>query len=108
MAEGRPVAFLVDTLKAGYLAPDVLSHDFTGSVLDLLLKRGDVPLEVSRCHINAVAANSEVARALDIQRGDSVLRFESRLFSDSGEPIDYSFSYFLPGYFDFHVVRKVG
>jgi GntR family transcriptional regulator len=108
MAEGRPVAYLVDTLRAGYLAPEALAHEFTGSILDLLLKRGDVPLEVSRCHINAVAADSEVARALDIQRGDSVLRFESRLFSDRGEPIDYSFSYFLPGYFDFHVVRKVG
>jgi GntR family transcriptional regulator len=108
MAEGRPVAYLVDTLRAGYLAPEALAHEFTGSVLDLLLKRGDVPLEVSRCHINAVAADSEVARALNIQRGDSVLRFESRLFSDRGEPIDYSFSYFLPGYFDFHVVRKVG
>jgi len=22
--------------------------------------------------------------------------------------VDYSFSYFLPGYFRFHVVRKVG
>ena len=108
LAEGRPVAFLVDTLRAGYLPPEAFGAEFTGSVLDLLLTRGDVPLEVSRCHINAVAADSDVARALDIQRGDSVLRFESRLFSDNGEPIDYSFSYFLPGYFDFHVVRKVG
>lgn len=108
MAEGRPVAFLVDTLRAGFLASDALSMDFTGSVLDLLLKRGDVPLERSRCEINAVAADSDVARALDIQRGDSVLRFESRLYSENGDPIDYSFSYFLPGYFNFHVVRKVG
>jgi len=108
MAEGRPVAFLVDTLRAGFLASDALTLDFTGSVLDLLLKRGDVPLERSRCEINAVAADSDVARALDIQRGDSVLRFESRLYSDNGDPIDYSFSYFLPGYFNFHVVRKVG
>lgn len=108
MAEGRPVAYLVDTLRAGFLVPDAFVDDFSGSVLDLLLRRGDVPLERSRCEINAVAANSDVARALDIQRGDSVLRFESRLYSDNGDPIDYSFSYFLPGYFNFHVVREVG
>ncbi len=107
-ADDRPVAFLVDTLKAGFLTSDEIGPNFTGSVLDLLLKRGVPALEHSRCEINAVAATSEVARALDIQRGDSVLRFESLLYSIEGEPIDYSFSYFLPGYFKFHVVRRVG
>ncbi|MBC8508333.1 MAG: GntR family transcriptional regulator [Anaerolineales bacterium] len=108
VADDRPVAFLVDTIRAGLLAPDAIGANFTGSVLDLLLKRGIPVLEHSRCEINAVAATSEVARALDIQRGDSVLRFESLLYSIEGEPIDYSFSYFLPGYFKFHVVRRVG
>ena len=107
-ADDKPVAFLVDTLKAGFLTSDEIGPNFTGSVLDLLLKRGVPALEHSRCEINAVAATSEVARALDIQRGDSVLRFESLLYSIEGEPIDYSFSYFLPGYFKFHVVRRVG
>ena len=108
VADERPVAFLVDTLRAGLLAPDEIGANFTGSVLDLLLKRGVPVLEHSRCEINAVAATSEVARALAIQRGDSVLRFESLLYSIEGNPVDYSFSYFLPGYFKFHVVRRVG
>ncbi len=108
VADDRPVAFLVDTLREGLLAPDEIGANFTGSVLDLLLKRGVPALEHSRCEINAVAATSEVARALNIQRGDSVLRFESLLYNIEGEPIDYSFSYFLPGYFKFHVVRRVG
>lgn len=108
LAEGRPVAFLVDSLPEGYLTSEEFGPEFSGSVLDLLLKHGDVPLERSRCEINAVAADTDVARALDIQRGDSILRFESLLYNDEGEPIDYSFSYFLPGYFKFHVVRQVG
>ncbi len=107
LADERPVAYLVDTLRQDLLVPDEIGPTFTGSVLDLLLSRGDPGLEHSRCEINAVAADSEVARALDIQRGDSVLRFESLLFNIAGEPIDYSFSYFLPGYFRFHVVRRV-
>ena len=108
MADDRPVAFLVDTLRPGLLVPDEVGDEFTGSVLDILLSRGDLVLGHSRCEINAVAAASDVARALDIQRGDSVLRFESLLYNYDGEPIDYSFSYFLPGYFRFHVVRRVG
>ncbi len=108
LAEGRPVAYLVDTLPANYLNPEDVSGNFSGSVLDLLLKRGDPPLGSSRCEIAAVAASPEVARALNIQRGDSLMVFEALLYSNDGDPVDYSFSYFLPGYFKFHVVRRVG
>ncbi len=108
MAEDRPVAYLVDTLPQKYLKPKDISGNFTGSVLDLLLKRGDPPLGSSRCEIAAVAAPPEVARALNIQRGDSLMVFEAMLFAKDGDPVVYSFSYFLPGYFKFHVVRRVG
>ena len=108
LAEGRPVAFLVDILPPGYLTPREMNADFTGSVLDLLLKRGNPPLGNSRCEIAAVAAPPEVARALHIQRGDSLMMFEAMLYTANGDPVDYSFSYFLPGYFRFHVVRRVG
>jgi GntR family transcriptional regulator len=107
-AEDRPVAYLVDTLPPTYLDPEDVSADFSGSVLDLLLRRGDPLLASSRCEIAAVAAPPEVARALHIQRGDSLLVFEAILYTPNGEPVDYSFSYFLPGYFKFHVVRRVG
>jgi GntR family transcriptional regulator len=108
LAEERPVAYLVDNLPTEYLDPEDVSINFTGSVLDLLLKRGDPPLGSSRCEIAAVAAPPEVARALNIQRGDSLMLFEAILYTKDGIPIDYSFSYFLPGYFKFHVVRRVG
>ena len=108
LAEERPVAYLVDTLPLKYLQPIDVSGNFTGSVLDLLLKRGDPPLGNSRCEIAAIAAPPEVARALNIQRGDSLMVFEAMLYSKDGDPVDYSFSYFLPGYFKFHVVRRVG
>jgi len=108
LAEDRPVAYLVDMLPLDYLASEDVRGNFTGSVLDLLLKRGDPPLGNSRCEIAAIAAPPEVARALNIQRGDSLIMFEAILFSKDGDPVDYSFSYFLPGYFKFHVVRRVG
>jgi GntR family transcriptional regulator len=72
------------------------------------LKQGNLELTSSRCEINAVTASTEVARALQIQRGDVLLRFEAFLYDASGKVVDYSFSYFLPGVFRFHVVRKVG
>jgi GntR family transcriptional regulator len=106
--ENRPIAYLVDNLTADILPPSEIQAGFTGSVLDLLLRRGDPKLFQSRTDIRAVGATSEVARALQIQRDDVLLHFVAYLYSTDGRVVDYSFSYFLPGYFRFHVVRKVG
>jgi GntR family transcriptional regulator len=106
--ENRPIAFLVDTLPADLLTPAELEAGFTGSVLDLLLRRGDPPLTSSRTEIRAVGASQEVARALQIQREDVLLHFSAQLYSQEGVIVDHSISYFLPGYFRFHVNRRVG
>ena len=107
-ADSRPIAYLVDTLPEDVLSAADLEKSFTGSVLDLLLHRGDPKLTQSRTEIKAIVAASEVARALQIQRDDVLLHFAAQLYSEAGRVVDYSFSYFLPGYFRFHVVRRVG
>jgi len=107
-AEGRPVAYLIDILPKDMLSASELETGFTGSVLDKLLKRGTPALVSSRCEINAIQATGDVARALCIQRGDVLLRFIAYLYTTNGKAIDYTYSYFLPGYFNFHVIRRVG
>ena len=103
----RPVAYLVDTLPEENLNEKDLPAAFKGSVLDYLLERGD-PLTVSRAAISATGASAEVAKALEIQRGDVLLQFVSQLYNVTGKVMDFSVSYFIPGYFNFYVVRKVG
>ena len=108
LAENRPVAYLVDVLPQDVVPLDELRGGFTGSVLDLLLRNGTPALTNSHTEIRAVAASGEIARALEIQRGDVLLLFVARLYSAAGQVVDYSHSYFLPGYFRFHVLRRVG
>jgi GntR family transcriptional regulator len=103
----RPVAYLMDTLPEEILHPDELNRKFDGSVLDFLLQRGD-PLTLSQANITATNATAEVGKMLEIQRGDVLLQIEARLFTASGKVVDHSYSYFLPGYFNFHIVRRVG
>jgi GntR family transcriptional regulator len=107
-AEGRSIAFLQDILPRDVLSLKDLEAGFTGSILDMLIRRGNPPLEKSFTEINAVSAPSRVARALEIQRGDVLLMFEADLFALDGTAVDHSLSYFLPGYFRFHVLRKIG
>lgn len=103
----RPVAYLVDTLSEEVLHPDELNGNFTGSVLDYLIQRGD-PLAISRAEVTASNATADVAKMLEIQRDDVLLQFTAKLFTGSGRVVDYSHSYFLPGHFKFHIVRRVG
>ncbi|NPV57796.1 MAG: GntR family transcriptional regulator [Anaerolineae bacterium] len=108
LADSRPVAYLIDILPQDVLTPSDLEDNFSGSVLDLLLKRQASNISNSLTEIQAVAAPSEIARALEIQRGDVLLKMTARLVAVSGRTLDYSFSYFIPGYFRFHVVRRIG
>jgi GntR family transcriptional regulator len=105
--DSRPVAFLVDTLPEDILHHKELTDKFNGSVLDYLLQRGD-PLTTSRADISAINAPADVAKMLEVQRDDVLLQFIAKLYTGSGKIVDYSTSYFLPGYFKFHVVRRVG
>jgi GntR family transcriptional regulator len=105
--ESRPIAYLVDTLPEDILTVEEVEFGFTGSVLDLLLQRGEPKLARSRTEIRAVGATSEVARPLQIQRDAVLLQFVAYLYAQDGRVADYSFSYFLPGYFRFHVIRRV-
>ncbi len=106
-ADSRPVAYLVDILPENILHSKDLPADFHGSVLDFLLARGD-RLTSSRANVSAIGGTAEVAKALEIQRGDVLLHFYSQLFDDTGKIVDYSLSFFIPGYFHFHIVRRVG
>jgi len=106
--KNQPAAFLRDILPLDVIASKDLEEGFTGSVLDLLIQRADPMPEQSRTEIKVIPAPREVARALDIQRGEALLMFEADLVDKTGRVIDHSFSWFLPGYFHFHVNRKIG
>ena len=106
-ADRRPAAYLVDTLPESILKPSDLPADFHGSVLDFLLARGD-KLGISRAVVSATNAHTDIAKPLEIQRDDVLLKFESQLFDLKNNVVDYSVSYFIPGYFHFHVNRRVG
>jgi len=103
----RAAAYLIDFLPSEFLSVEEFPKKFNGSVLDFLLTQGIVP-SVARIAVNASSAPAYVAKALEIQRGDVLLRLSSQLYLDSNQVIDYSLGYFLPGYFNFHVLGRVG
>ena len=106
-AEGCPVAHLTDVLPTEILGEEDLETGFTGSVLDLLLRHETPKLKSARTDINAVSAPPDVAKALEIQRGDVLMCFISSLYTENGLVAAFSTSFFLPGYFRFHINRRI-
>jgi GntR family transcriptional regulator len=104
----QPVAYLVDIVPTTYLRRQDLGETFNGSVLDLLIERRKPALSHSRTDIMAEAAQGALARQLHAQRGEALLKLEAQLVAQDGQVVDYSLSYFVPGYMRFHVVRRVG
>ncbi len=102
----RAAAYLVDILPDKFLSKDEFPNNFKGSVLDFMLERGDL-LTIAKIGVNASSAKTAVARALEIQRGDVLLRLSSRIYLASDKVVDYSLGYFLPGYFNFHILGQV-
>jgi GntR family transcriptional regulator len=107
MADGERVAHLTDVVPTRYLRQAELGGDFHGSVLDLLVGRGWPVLSHSRTELVAESADADLARGLHIQRGAPLLKLEAQLYAQDNQIVDYSISYFVPGYFRFHVVRRV-
>jgi GntR family transcriptional regulator len=104
----QPVAYLVDLVPTAWLSMQTLGEAFDGSVLDLFLERGSPALSHSRTDIMLEAADAMLARKLHLRRGGALLKLEAQLCARDGQIIDYSLSYFVPGHFRFHVVRRVG
>jgi len=108
LTNGSPTAYLIDVFPETLISQATLDNQFSGSVLDLLLETGNPVLALSKTEISAVHAPVDVAKALHIQRGDTLLLLNGLLFDIDGKPIDISYSYFLPGNFRLHIIRKIG
>ncbi len=107
VAAGQLVAYMVDTLPASIVSAEDMRTGFQGSVLDYLLKRGDLDLRHARADILPVPAARDQAAHLKVDPGTVLLLLEETLYTASGQIIGFSRNYFVPEFFKFHVVRRI-
>jgi len=105
--EGEPVADLRDVVPVGVLGKADLDEGFRGSVLDVLLTRGTPVLTHSRTEVLASVTTPQQSERLQVAAGTPVLRMVAQLFTYEEAVVDYSVSSFVPGYFRFHVMRRI-
>ncbi len=108
LVDAKPVAHLSDVLPIRFMRKQELGPRFRGSVLDILLKRGQPGLSFSFTRLAAIAADNELARQLEIPHKTPLLKMEAKLFALDNSVVDYSVSKFVSDFFDFHVIRRIG
>jgi GntR family transcriptional regulator len=106
--KGKPIAYLVDIVPEQFLAQSEIEASIHGSVYDLLAQKGEIPLAFSRTEIMAMNANSKLSKRLHVPLDAALILLTSQLFTHGDQVVDLSYSYFVPGQFKFHVMRRLG
>lgn len=104
--DGTPVAYMSDVALYSILAPSDIDESFNGSVLDLLRRKPDLHIARAVANIVAVNAEGDLIKRLQVEDQRALLLLEETLFSGEGLPVEFSQNYFVPEYFQFHVVRR--
>jgi GntR family transcriptional regulator len=106
LADGIPVAYMVDYTLSTILSPADIDDTFNGSVLDLLRQKPDLQVIQVQADIVALNADAFLAGKLSVKPRQAVLLLEELLFDQEGKAIEFSRNYFVPEFFRFHVVRR--
>jgi GntR family transcriptional regulator len=106
VADGRPVAYMVDLVPSSILPPAAIAGAFSGSVLDTLRQKQDVQVAQAVADIVALNADAHLAQKMAVKPGKALLLLEEVLFDVEGTAVECSRNYFVPDFFRFHVVRS--
>jgi len=106
-ADGKPVAYMYDVLPESIAGLEEVKANFKGSVLDFLLEQQSPSLSHAWANIVSTEAGRFLAQKLDVKPTSALLLLEEFLYSTSGSVVEYSRNYFVPGFFRFHVVRRI-
>jgi GntR family transcriptional regulator len=87
-AEHEPIAVETCYISCSLLSEKEVAALNTGSLYELLERRGRVPV-MSEQSIEAAQANSDDATLLNIEVGSPILQFERLSFDARGEPVEF-------------------
>ncbi len=101
-----PVTWHLDVIPTTVIAYEEMATIFTGSVLDTFRARGSPIIAYAHTDILAVEADAQLAEALNVEEGHSLLFLEQVLYDTGNRPVSYERHYYVPGIVRFHVIRR--
>lgn len=106
LVDDRPVAYMADYVAPSILSPAEVGESFSGSVLDRLREKHGPLIAQALANIVAINADRFLSQRLQVKSGQALLLLEETLYTEQGAPVEFSRNYFVPDFFQFHVVRR--
>lgn len=105
--ERRPVAYMTDVVPEDLVDVDALDSNFDGSILKYLLAKEGGSVSTCYSEIRPKLAGDGLAVSLEITEGTVLISFDAKVFNQEGEIVYVYQDFFIPEYFNFHVIRRV-
>lgn len=103
----QPIAYFEDYFAADLVDLETFTADFTGSVLDFFIARGDPRIDYAWTDITGLHAGERFSEMLDVPEDEILMLAEETVYSQDGTPFHYSHNYMVMKFFKFHIVRTV-
>ena len=107
VAQGQAVAYMHDVFPATLVDIQTIRAKFKGSAIDFLLEQGIPKLSYAWTNISATQAGSRIGGKLGIDPHCVLLLLEEIVYSEENVTVEYSRNYFVPEYFNFHLMRRI-
>jgi GntR family transcriptional regulator len=104
-ANNEPVVYVEDYIPYEFGMEEKYKGEFYESLLEFLALFGH-QIVFSICKIKAVISEPKIEEKLELKEKSALLLLQQVHYSDRGEPVLYSDSYYLSDKFEFNVVRK--
>lgn len=103
----RPVAVMRDIVPEDLVDTEQLDRSFDGSILKYFMAKEKGFVATSYSEIKPRLAGLRLAESLKVRETEVILSFDSKVYNRNGEIVYIYQDFFLPEYFNFHVLRRV-
>ena len=103
---GSPVAYLLEVTPENFVPRAAIEHAATSLLHFLLDIQKSDELSYAIPHIAPVHGTETICAALGVGGQTPLFFIEQTVYSQAHQPYFYSRNYYVPSFFDFHVVRK--
>ncbi|MCA0987304.1 GntR family transcriptional regulator [Guptibacillus algicola] len=106
-ANNDPVVYVEDYVPYRLGMENEYQEIYYESLLDFL-ENFDLNVSFSVCSIKAVISDDKIASKLELKEQCALLLLKQTHYSNTGQPVLYSDSYYLSDNFEFNAIRKRG
>lgn len=103
---GEPVAYLLEVTPVAFVEPEAVAPGSTSLLHHLLGDGASYDIAYAVAHIAPVHGTEAICTALGVGAQTPLFFIEQTVYSGANQPRFYSRNYYIPSFFDFHVIRK--